>query len=228
MTDQRPIRGIVRGIMSVSYIQSQSEKAFDAELGHFMDTFSLVEGLLLFLVISYAKLPTAVGKALLSPLRVDSGVTVLKRVIEARRLKTKRAKEIVAVLDQLVVINKARNDIFHLGLSPVGSDGYRQEATNRDYAHSRRIVRSRPITRRTIRKMIYDLDDIYAFFLWHMSKEGPGKIEINFPYAYFLRKLYPLGTLPTWRYRYPEPKKPRRTNRGRHPVHAPQHRSLPA
>jgi hypothetical protein len=166
---------------------------YNQAIGRFITQFSEAEVGLLYVAVSYMKItPFIVGMAAIAPVRVDSGITTIKRVIEARRLRGKSVRELVAVLDQLAVINKARNDLLHYG---VGSD---QVITTEYVSHHKRLVRRRAFSIEIVRQLIGDIEDIAMYLTCHFMK--PDKISRIF------RRLHPVGEVPAWRYKYLEPK----------------------
>lgn len=179
---------------------TSEEAEYDQAIGNFISQFSEAEVSLLYVAVNYTKIsPFIVGLASLAPMRVDSGITTIKRVIEARRLRGKSVRELLGVLNQLAVINKARNDLLHYG---VGSD---QVITTKYVAHHKRLERSRPFSIQIVRQLIGDIEDICMYLTCHFMLK-PDKISRLF------RRLHPVGQLPAWRYKYLEPK----SNRPKH------------
>jgi len=215
-----PKRKTVPSVGEKIFKDSPEEKLLDAAIGNFIQTFSMCEGNLLLVAIEQAKLDPILGKAIFSPLRVDDGITRIRRLMEAKKKRSKSARELENMLDQLAVINKLRNDLVHLGLWAGHRHGTTHRViTNKWAAHARRLIRYRPVSVKIIEDATRDLDDIWLLIVWHSSDARWHKGD----YAMrALRKAYPIGTPLPWRYKYPEPKSSHRKRRAK-----PQARATP-
>lgn len=185
---------VIPGFWTLITRVNPEEREYDEAIGRFITVFAEAESSLLYVAVHYTAIkPFIVGLAALAPLRVDSGITVIKRVIEARRLRSKLARELLHALEQFAVINKARNDLLHFGI------GSNQVITNEHAMYHKRLVRRRPFSMKIVRQLLADTEDISMYFTVHFAIK-PDKVTRLF------RKVHPLGELQTWRYKYLEPK----------------------
>jgi hypothetical protein len=189
-----------------------SKGDFHTALGSFLDEFSTIEMFLIFVVQHYSKVDWAMTKALLSPLRVDNGISLLNRILEARRARSKKAKELKLILDHLGAINKTRNDILHHGfqLDPKGREGI-FFVSNDKLARSPKVHFRMQISKRQLDHLRYDLLDInYRLAIRHVGSSAT-KWSKN---AREFQRLNPLGVHPAWRYKPPARASKRRNHRG--------------
>jgi hypothetical protein len=80
--------------------------------------FSEVELYLNFAVWHYAGINKPMATAVLGPLRVEDCSGKLRRIINSQDLKGERIDELLALLDQIKVIQAVRNDLIHFGSDP--------------------------------------------------------------------------------------------------------------
>jgi hypothetical protein len=201
-----------------------SKGPFHTSLGSFMDLFSAIESVLLFVVQFYAKTDWTVTKAMMSPLRVENAITTLNRIIEARRLRGKKISELKTVLTQLGEINKTRNDILHHGLvkDPKGRDNL-YLISNKFIARSPKTVFKIRISKTHIDQMRADLLEIHFRLAIRHVASSAASWSIN---AKRFRRENPLGTPHSWRYKSPS----RGTSRPKRRAHVPKqpHRPKPS
>ena len=224
--DIKFLNNMLESISALSDAQQSTygkQAKFHQALGEFIAQFATIETFLLDIIHRYGQLKWTVAKALLSPVRVDDGITHIRRLLFVRRLRTKRAKELAIILDHLSNINKLRNNILHMGFTPLSSpqpDEYL--VTNVRFAHARRAHVRKRISTKHLEQLNWDLADMSLRLYCHllpMPKGEPRNIALTF------RRANPLGKPPTWRYKFPSPKKTRRRNRGHPPKRGDPHRS---
>lgn len=82
-----------------------------------MTAFSFVEVSIASALWAVVGIPTKIGQALLSGVRVDQAISLINRVADVKGIKGQTREEMTVVMQQLGVINKARNDILHFGIT---------------------------------------------------------------------------------------------------------------
>jgi hypothetical protein len=94
----------------------QSPSDFDAEysqrLGDFIQQFSQLELALFYLLCKVAHVDEKIGQALFSGARADALISLIRRCHEAREIEIPPDTE--RALQQIAVLNGARNDTVHL------------------------------------------------------------------------------------------------------------------
>jgi len=83
-------------------------------LGRFVDMFAMVEVAIQMALWHYAKTPYTIARAVFGSLRVDSAVAAIRRLIEVRGdIDPVLIEDIRDICQQLILINKVRNDILY-------------------------------------------------------------------------------------------------------------------
>jgi hypothetical protein len=226
--------------------ETEERKRFYAATGRFISYYSLVEQMLVVVLHHYSQTKIRVGLALFSNWRPDQTINALHKVIQVRKLRGPKIKELKAILQQISIITKVRNDLVHLG-----SHGEKAKTKNdvrllSNYllAYSRKARRETPISTKILNQMYGDLFKCSFRLLNQMMDTRPrvkNKIsvsdlrkrdtittpELAIVMAKLFRRAYPASRLPAWRYIQPVTKKRRRKNRARRPARAIPPRPLP-
>jgi hypothetical protein len=198
----------------------QKERKFYSSLGEFIALFASVESILLRVVHEYGKMSWSTARATLSPLRVDQGITVLRRLVKARKLKSLKSKELLNILDQLNNINKLRNQILHQGFTSLNSNAPDDfEVTNKQSAYAQDAIFRLRVSTSILEDMIWDLADMNVRLVTHLSDLPKG---YHRAIAAAFRRSNPLRKPPTWRYKSPAPVKNRRKRSAQAPGRANQ------
>jgi hypothetical protein len=193
---------------------------FNMRLGTFIELFANVETELLLVVKHYAKIDADIARAILSPLRVEAAINHLHRIIEVRRLRSLKVVELEEILTQLAHINKARNDVLHMGfIRKPGSEQF--IVSNVSTAHARRVVRRRVLTQKVLLQMSFDLVTISMLMLSHLP-DLPHPEMRKLVMAFRRRK--PVGQPFAWLYKSP----PQAKNRPKRRVRPQARRARPA
>jgi hypothetical protein len=217
-TDEEFLDRMMKTLEGISGAGSEHDKKYDdfhKELGEFIAQFAGVETQLLAVLYHYGQLKWPIAKAIFSPVRVDSGITDLRRILYVRRLKTKRAKELTIILDHLNAINKLRNNILHLGFTDLTKpqpDEY--WITNARLVYARRAAIRERISKRALEQLNWDLTDISLRLYCHLPYAMKSHQR---RYLLAFRRSNPLGRPPAWRYKFPSPTKKHRKPRARSP-----------
>jgi hypothetical protein len=143
--------------------------AFYRALGEFVHTFARVEMTLAFVLWKTAGLNVTIAQTLLSGVRVDEAISLMRRVLEAKRLAkdSDLYKEIDNVLTQLKIITGVRNQLLHHGIE-VLPDLTGLITTNKLRAFNERVISSFDISSETLNNLKDDLLSIgiYLGVFW--------------------------------------------------------------
>lgn len=180
-----------------------------AALGHFIDQFSRAEHAVSLFLADRAKLERPIAKALLSGVRIDAGISLIRRVYEARGLTIE--PYIDSALRQLALINGVRNDLVHYG-TRFDDDGAPVISTNRS-AHIAKRERRTPVPSATLNAMMKDVHKI-SFILLLAMREPDDRPETN---EYALKMLARDAQQGAWFYKPPQQASSRRKTRDAQP-----------
>jgi hypothetical protein len=72
----------------------KKEKQYWQELGRFIDTYTSLELMLNFVALAYSRIDIGTAKALFLPLRVDAATNLINKIIDVKKMKGERIKEI--------------------------------------------------------------------------------------------------------------------------------------
>jgi hypothetical protein len=148
---------------------------YHSSLGSFVDQFSSAEKELQLTLQSFSKMKPKAAKAVFSGTRVADGVSLIKRLMEVKPLKSKKKQTLlIDVLDQLKAINDARNLILHYGGQ--WQDGHTWLVTTESVAHTERTVRELKLTLPRLAEMRGDLIKI-RMHLIDMRGAMPAKMR---------------------------------------------------
>lgn len=215
-----------------SRITSFKEAAFDIHdddrhveyyiaLGGMIHAFSSVEIALAWVLSTISGEDKALIKSIVYPLRVDTGIAAIKRVIKGKGLHGKRIDEIIQTLEQLAKINKTRNELLHLG-SDITSGAQTVVVFNRVIAFDDSVRRSFKLSREDLSKMQYDLLLMQSIWISYSKfKEKLGRVSKGSPRKYaddlakYVRTKIPLGSRIPWLYISPELISPGGKTRGK-------------
>lgn len=177
-------------------------------LGGFVETFALVEAAIFWSLRFYTNMPIAMMRAVLSGVRIQDGISFVRRVHAAAKPPLPIRAELDAALVQLKLITDKRNDIIHFG-SHASADGART-VSNEDRALTPEALRKYRVSADMLVGMTQDLRDILGVVLTDavhspMTKSKTGR------QVWKERVIAP----PAWRYTpEPPPKNPAPPKRG--------------
>src|SRR5580700_1194613 len=95
--------------------ETDEHKQFYLSIGRFISYYSLIEQMLVVVLHHYAETKGRVALALFSNWRPDQTISALHKVIQVRKLRGPKIKELKSILQQISIITKVRNDLVHLG-----------------------------------------------------------------------------------------------------------------
>lgn len=171
-------------------------------LGRFVDMFSRVEAAVTLTLWHYAKTPTEIAKIVFAGTRIEVGSTYIKQAAKATGVSKELCDDLEDVLQQLGIINGARNSILHYGAEP--ESVAKGKAIVSDALKAKGKPTTFPISPTLLDQMTSDLQKIIA----HLNLRHLGKT-----------KGYTIAgdpTLGTWQYKYPGQKsRPSKKARGR-------------
>ena len=88
-------------------------------LGRFIDMFSAVETAMTLTLWHYAKTPPEVAKIILAGVKIELGITHIKKLVVDTGAFPDKQADLEYVLQQLGIVNGARNDILHFGATSI-------------------------------------------------------------------------------------------------------------
>ena len=192
---------------------------YSLALGQFISLYAQIEKLLVAVLISYGDLTPSVAKALFSNARPDTTMTGIRRIVHVRKLRGPRIKELNAILDQLGLITRLRNDLVHIGgLPKTDREGVSHETnfeiSNRVLAYSRKVSRTTPVTATVLNEARTDLFAISLRLITHMKIKGknPKLGWFTTELLRGFRRANPISRPPAWLYK-PNVKVARRRKR---------------
>jgi hypothetical protein len=94
-------------------------RAYYEALGRFVDMFARVETAITLTLWHYAKTEPNIAKVIFAGAKVEVGSTYIKQLAEAINAPTEARDDLTDVLQQLGIINSARNFILHYGATSV-------------------------------------------------------------------------------------------------------------
>ena len=94
-------------------------RAYYEALGRFVDFFSRVETAVTLMLRLYAKTSPEIAKVVFAGARIETGSTYIKQLAEATKVAKEQRDDLENVLQQLGIINGARNLILHYGATYV-------------------------------------------------------------------------------------------------------------
>jgi hypothetical protein len=96
-------------------LSTLNEPAYYEALGRFVEAFSIVEGMLLFMLKTYAKVSWPMARAIFSGARVGTAIDFVNRICDAFDPGDQQREELKEVFKQLRAINEIRNSLLHYG-----------------------------------------------------------------------------------------------------------------
>jgi hypothetical protein len=94
-------------------MDDEDESTYFEYLGRLVHTFSLAEAILFKFLIYYTGVSDKTARAIFSGVRVQEGISFIRRLMEIRRLGQTRKADIDNVLAQFAKINDLRNHLLH-------------------------------------------------------------------------------------------------------------------
>lgn len=158
-------------------------------LGRFVDIFSRVEAAIALTLWHYAKTTPEISKVVFAGTRVDLGSTYIKQMTKATGVSQDLRDDLEDVLQQLGIINSARNAILHYGAEP--ESVAKGSAIISDALKAKDNPTTFPISPTLLDQMTSDLHKIIA----HLNLRHLGKT-----------KGYTIAGDPThgaWQYKHP-------------------------
>lgn len=202
------------------------QKEYWQLVGRLIDAFTLVEEMINFVAVEYAGVTWREAKGIFLPLRVDAAGNLINRIIEAKKLRGPRIKEIQAIIEQLGVIGRARNDLVHMGPRNINGKE-RWVVSNERYLRSRKQPRRRfMLSAREFEKIDNDLHDILFRLMMHAKLARPSPHDDKFSRIIksTIRFNYRQAKPAAWLYKSHKPASRRRKRRAHLPTrpHQPQ------
>jgi len=174
--------------------QTRLREYYEA-LGRFVDLFARAETAVTLTLWHYAKTAPAIAKIVFAGTRVEQGSKYIKQLALATGASKVLRDDLEDVLQQLGIINGARNAILHYGTEP--ESVAKGKAIVSDALRAKAQPTTFPISPTVLNEMISDLYKIIG----HLNLRHLGRTK-----GYTI-----LGdpTLDTWRYKHPsQPHKP--------------------
>jgi hypothetical protein len=141
-------------------------------LGRFVDVFSRVEAAVTLTLWHYAKAPPEIAKVVFSGTKVDVGSQYIKQIASATNVPQELREDLEDVLQQLGIINRARNYIMHYGAEP--ESVARGNAIVSDALKAKGEPTSFPISPILLEQMTADLHKIITHLnVRHLGKRNP-------------------------------------------------------
>jgi hypothetical protein len=167
-------------------------------LGGMIHSFSMIETATAWLLAAISGVDKQTIKAIVYPLRIDNAISTIKRTITTKRINGKRIEEIIQTLDQLQKINKARNDLLHIGAHFQEGDLY-FKVSNQTIAYHPSISRHTKMSNLDLMRMQHDLTIITAVWLDYVmwktrSKTAGPKGDYAYNMARAVRKARTIGS----------------------------------
>lgn len=131
---------------------------YHCALGSFVSAFSRTEATLLRNLWILAGLKAPYAQAVLSGVKVEGAMGLIRRIAEAERWAEKKKAQWDRVFSQLGLINKLRNDLLHHGASMFGDVWI---VSNKAVAHHPNRVREIHITPKILEDATSDLGFIF-------------------------------------------------------------------
>ena len=144
---------------------TEAERRYWQLLGRLIEYVSIAELALAMVAVSWSGVDYETAKSLFLPLRIDAAVSLLNRVIETKKLRGKRVREMKEILQQLGEINRVRNDIVHLGARPKRG-GFK--VSNELFARSRLKLRRLHLSFQSFDQIDADLE----YIIWKLLELG--------------------------------------------------------
>jgi hypothetical protein len=94
-------------------------RAYYEALGRFVDAFARVETAMALTLRLYAKTSGEIAKVIFAGARIETGSTFIKQLAEATKTAKEKRDDLETVLQQLGIINGARNMILHYGATSI-------------------------------------------------------------------------------------------------------------
>jgi hypothetical protein len=174
-------------------------------LGRFTHAFSRIEMFTTLALWVVSGVGQQMGRALLSGIRVDQAISVLRRVMDTENITGPQRDDLEPALQHLGMINKMRNDILHYGADVLENN--QLMVSNFLSAHLDERLREVIISPQMLDDMTFDLDKIGVHFdVFIMRQSVPGIIINDADYLERLQR--------PWRYIPPQPiQTPRKTRK---------------
>jgi hypothetical protein len=169
------------------------ERAYHEALGRFIDRFSRAEATIEYVLRHYAKTGPRVAVVIFSGVRMEAAVTFIRKLAPDAAISTEARAHLLDMLQQLNVINGARNNLLHFGAESIAEgSGF---VTN-ELKRARGKATVFPISPETLDQMTDDLKAIIIHLL--LDHAGRPALSPN------TRALL-LASMPSaWRYKHAE------------------------
>lgn len=191
----RPLNSLARWYRVPASETEEGKKRLQeyySALGHFIDVFAQVEGVVSFTLWHYAKTVPEIAKIVFSGVKIDVSSTYIKQLAAATKAPQDRIDDLADVLQQLGIINGVRNMVVHYGARSV-AEGH-GIATNELRAKGEPTVF--PISAILLQQMTADLRTILVRLRYkHLSVPKPRASENR----QFLDELLSAP----WQYKHP-------------------------
>jgi len=146
--------------------------AYWLALGEFAHIFSRVEMFMHFVLRWHTKTSVDIARAVFSGVRIDAASQFLGRLATNGNITPEEWAELKPVLDQLGLIGKRRNNIFHYGAEAIAEG--RGFVTNALMAITEDRIQSFPISPEVLRDMTIDLRKILVHLrIRHVGRPAP-------------------------------------------------------
>lgn len=145
-------------------------RAYYEALGRFIDMFSRVETAMTLTLWHYAKTPPEVAKVVLAGTKIEIGVSHIKKLAADTDTSPEKQADLNYVLQQVGIINGARNDIVHFGAKSIAEG----QAIVSNALKARGDERRFPISPTSLDQMTTDLRKIAAHLNYnHLGRPRP-------------------------------------------------------
>lgn len=149
----------------------ESDEYYQA-LGRFVSAYAQVEGQLQTVLWKVSSLRKPIAQAVLSGVRTDDAIRRIYRIADAKAWPQKKRAEFKYVFDQVLVLNRFRNDVLHFG-SELQEEGH-WLSTNENFVHIPERIYSLVTTKRILDDARGDLEEIgyrLTLFFWKLPRE---------------------------------------------------------
>jgi hypothetical protein len=170
--------------------QARLREYYEA-LGRFVDMFARAETALTLTLWHYAKTSPDIAKIVFAGTKIEQGSTYIKQVAAATGTPKELCDDLEDVLQQLGIINSARNSLLHYGAEP--ESVAKGNAIVSDALRAKGEPTTFPISPTLLTQMTSDLHKIIG----HLDLRHLGRAE----------RYTVLGnpTLGAWQYKHPVP-----------------------
>ncbi|MBS4045782.1 MAG: hypothetical protein KG075_05515 [Alphaproteobacteria bacterium] len=147
-------------------------RAFWQLLGQFVWLFSFVESNVKDVLWQLTKMQPQTARAVLSGIKIDAAMSLIRRLSEAEDWPQKRRSEVEHVFRQLALINSFRNDILHKFWDV---EGRKLTVSNVLSVHIPERIQETTVTMGDLKRMIADLTRInFSLLYFSLGEETRG------------------------------------------------------